>query len=289
MAITFRPRGGLGNQLFTYAAAYNLACKLEVSLVADLRYLSQDPLRSFELRSFKSSIATLSGIRHRSSRSLGIENLILRGFPVTGPIHFETANSFDASVLDMPNGSTLDGYYQSWRYFSGREADVAREVSQITNPTSHYISMVESLSSLGSWTGLHVRRGDYLTSRGFTVATNEYYERAIAAMRRLVGPQKIVVFSDDLAAARALPALGRGENISFFDPPGELQNVEVLMLLSSASNLIISNSTFSWWAAAVGEHTAGGVDVVIYPRPWLDVADFTDRDLAPPHWFALGR
>jgi hypothetical protein len=56
--------------------------------------------------------------------------------------------------------------------------------------------------------------------------------------------------------------------------------------MSLASHLIMANSSFSWWAAWLGDSE---VRTVIYPRPWIDFRFINDRDLPLPNWIGLGR
>ncbi|MDA9116980.1 alpha-1,2-fucosyltransferase [Pontimonas sp.] len=62
--------------------------------------------------------------------------------------------------------------------------------------------------------------------------------------------------------------------------------METMLLMSEAAALVIGNSTFSWWAAYMGQAEKRPV---IYPRPWLAREDFDDRDLFYPEWIGLGR
>jgi len=62
MEIAFRPVGGLGNQLFTYAAARAVATRLQTSLTADTSGLERDHLRHFELDTFASQIDDVASL-----------------------------------------------------------------------------------------------------------------------------------------------------------------------------------------------------------------------------------
>jgi hypothetical protein len=50
--------------------------------------------------------------------------------------------------------------------------------------------------------------------------------------------------------------------------------MDSLIAMSTAKNLIISNSTFSWWAARIG-NDPGQVNVC-YPNPWFKKSVYPD-------------
>lgn len=122
---------------------------------------------------------------------------------------------------------------------------------------------------LRDWTSLaekptsvcvHVRRGDFVTeaavrsSRG--VLSHDYWRRALKAATERVDEQsgriRIIVFSDDPAAAMNIvrDAVGSTALVSAAPDRSPAWHFSVL---SSASNLVIANSGFSWWAAILGE------------------------------------
>ena len=146
--------------------------------------------------------------------------------------------------------------------------------------------MQERLGNLGPWVAVHIRRGTYVTVGTMGLAGYAYYARAVALLSRLVGPLPLVVFSDDIDAAKAVISAATSMNVQFIEPPATSRPVESMLLMSKSAHAVIANSTFSWWSAWL----AGQPDrVVIYPRPWIDVAGHDDRDLIPPSWIGVGR
>lgn len=93
---------------------------------------------------------------------------------------------------------------------------------------------------------VHVRRGDYVK---IGVAMEpDYYIHAMEEMARRVKNPEFFCFSEDLQWAR--DAFGRAPfSIHYPEYTSQDKGVEDFRLLSAGKHQIISNSTYSWWAA----------------------------------------
>ena len=70
------------------------------------------------------------------------------------------------------------------------------------------------------------------------------------------------------------------------ESPEQSTPLENLLLLSGASALVGANSTFSWWAAFLGERAEGSV---VFPRPLFGPAGPAEpRDWLLPGWVQVG-
>ena len=105
---------------------------------------------------------------------------------------------------------------------------------------------------------IHVRRGDYLELSDFHPTCEvSYYDDA---MKNFEGYTPLV-FSDDVALCK--------ENLSHHHPifvEGNDLNVD-MCLMSMCDGHIISNSSFSWWAAWLGNKKN-----VVAPKTWFGPA-----------------
>lgn len=131
---------------------------------------------------------------------------------------------------------------------------------------------------------LHIRRGDLLTQeQGFQpVLPVSYYRDAI----ELLGVDEVVVFSDDPDWCRdELPSLlgvkVYTESTSLLRPHGPdyrrapASDWTDLWLMSYGNPLVISNSTYAWWAAWLGQ-----AERVLYPGTWFGPKlDYIDTSL----------
>jgi len=115
---------------------------------------------------------------------------------------------------------------------------------------------------------LHFRRGDYLNSSVFENLTLEFYYQAMQKMNKMVKEPVFFVFSDDIAWVKTnLNAKG---NIHFVDLSEDQTysgkaDVEEFFLMKNCRHNIISNSSFSWWAAYLNVFPE---KKVIVPKKW---------------------
>jgi hypothetical protein len=100
--------------------------------------------------------------------------------------------------------------------------------------------------------GIHIRRGDFLTESKYVKLGKDYYNKGIELIQNEHGEKSIYIFSDDIPWCR--------ENFPYpiIDKPDYL----AWEILRSCKYKIISNSTFSWWAAYLSD------GITIMPEVW---------------------
>lgn len=278
--------GGLANQLFIYGAGLGVASRLNCPLYLDTSWFETQELRRFELDTFNHQGVLVRRPSESQSR-LPISFSRLRK-PRENACEFREESFRYQSTMNVPMGSSMFGYFQSWKYLEPVAALIRSEVANLTAPSRWFIEMSAVLTELAPWTALHIRRGDYLnpgTREYHGLAGREYYTRALAVIRSMGEQGPVVVFSDNIAASRQLLGGIEGD-FMFVDPPPESRPLESLLLHSSGHSAIIANSSFSWWGAWMSDHPA---KVVVAPRPWFDDLGTDERDLLPPHWLTVGR
>ncbi len=193
---------------------------------------------------------------------------------------------FDPQILEAKDGDTITGHLQSWKYFQTDSSRLREEIFNPICPSSWFLQTHEKLSGAQPWIGVHVRRGDYVDIPRMGITTDYYYSRALDIVSKLSGIQNVVVFSDNIEAARGLPSLKNRAETYFLSPPTGSSPLENLLLLSLSNHLIGANSSFSWWAGWLQNKEDR---IVTYPRPWVDFRYINDRDLQLPNWIGLGR
>lgn len=301
--LTLYPVERLGNQLFAYAAAFAQARRLSVPCYVNKAYYDYvHPVRSFhyeyELDIFDNGLISppenvyhlpvFLGYPARSARLW--HNHVPSLVPGRGKsIFMEHSFGYDRRLHDVGPGTTLIGYFQSWRYFDDHGAEIRARMSRLTKPSDWYREMSEKIEPGTGAIVMHVRRGDYMRpgTRDFHgLATRAYYERALSYLRQMGfhGPTYVSTDSPDMVSEEFA---GMGE-LLWIDPPPGTNPFEVVLLLSRADGLVTANSSFSWWAGYIGERAAR---TVIAPRPWFSnrEEEMKSRDLVPPHWLTLDR
>ena len=291
--------GGLGNQLFQYAAGRALAQRLRARLVLDCtpRHAQFRPIVLDRLAIDAEIVRKATGKpRHRYFRIGGplgrqltdvFHDCFRRSyriddhpFSVFGERRLFT---YDPTFETLSGSTYLIGYWQSYRYFEDAAEQIRHEVRPAHPPSNEnrmWLSRIEACNSVC----LHVRRGDYLGGKADSpvVCGPSYYRDAMQHVGRFLATPKLFVFSDDIPWCRSAFA---GNDVAFVDVNGPDDAVDDLRLMAACRHHIIANSSLSWWGAWLAHHPE---QVVIAPQPWLPGAE-SDRDLLPPHWIKLSK
>ncbi len=279
--VTVQISGGLGNQLFQYAAARALALASGAQLILDAHFFDQGRHRQFELSQFPIQ-GTVIG-HYQAPRLLrGPVNLLRKLRKVRLKNYQEPHFHFDPSFEQVRGPVYLKGYFQSPRYFESAAATVHKEL-QPPQATDHESLELADLLSHSNSISLHVRRGDYVKNPAaaqlFHSCSLDYYQQALEQLP-VDGP--VVVFSDDVEWVRQnLPTDAR---FRLAGTQGPRTGLADLWLMSKAEHHVIANSTFSWWGAWLGSSASGQT---IAPRLWFRDPNWDCRDLIPNDWIRI--
>ena len=296
--VTVQLVGGLGNQLFGYFAGKYLAEKLDCELRFDISQHDKgftahgSSIRSFELPESFESVQPPFNLAYRlTRRALGIIGL--------DPIRFEvklgkvfknyTANvdGYDPNLERITAPIFVRGYFQTFVYARRVLEALGSTSLRLTNPSGWYLDRENAL--LGKRTlAVHVRRGDYAKlSDEFGMLAPAYYLEGIATLEGTFGSfDEIWVYSDEVERVEAefsagFRDLGVLAKTVWVTPPNGTDAAESLSLMSKASANIISNSTFSWWAA-----TLNSSQQIVAPSKWFK-GKADPQGLIPPEWLSI--
>ena len=187
----------------------------------------------------------------------------------------------------MSHNLTLDGYFQSWKFFAIASEEVRKEFtikSQYLDKAKVFLNSVRQNNST-TIIGLHVRRGDFLREgeqqSGATVADAHYIRKAMEFYRQRCRRVLFVVSSNGMWWSRTNI---RGPDVIFTPFKEAILDMAVMSL---CDHMIITSGTFSWWSGWL----AGGKVVYLsdYPRPGLALATrFVLREhYYPPEWIGI--
>lgn len=291
MRCIVRLKGGLGNQLFQYAAARALCMKHSASLELDLSLLAlHGPTitpRTYALDGYPLSASVLSAAesaRHgltanRMRNWLAVRSIGVRGFRYVREVGF----GFQPELLEPSGDVILDGFWQTPRYFDDVRPALLRELRY---PQRSGLDELQAQMRSTSSVSIHVRRGDYVSNPTAALkhgaCTLDYYREACRFLAARVQDPHYFIFSDDPAwAAENIPALV--ERSTLISGTRPLNAQEELQLMSECRHHVLANSSYSWWGAWLSSDTDS---VVVAPSRWM--ADGTDtHDLIPGSWHAL--
>lgn len=256
--------GGLGNQLFVYAAARRLAIAGNAELVIDdvsgfirdYAYQRRYQLDRFHISSRKASPAErlepFSRLRRYVSRRYN------QRLPFEERTYIQQDGlDFDPRLLRIRPRRTLylEGYWQSEGYFKDVER-VIRSDLRIRPPTDGINDAMAAKIRKGESVAVHVRFFDEpeVRTNGLNNAPLDYYARAIATMETLTDAAHYFVFSDRPSAARARLPLPDERITLVAHNQGDENAYADLWLMTQCRHFIIANSTFSWWGAWLAGH-----------------------------------
>lgn len=261
-----------GNNLFQIAAGRTLARKLGVPHYLDvfnvpygesLRALRESYLGRWGLgpprhlwladRVFRKTI-------RRTLRSLVPRHYIEPGFRTPVP----DIDQVNEEFRQLGPGTIVTGWFQNPAFFAGNEDDIRQLFDpRRLVPKPRRTAMAAAIEDSKA-VGVHVRRGDYLTTAGYAVCTADYYREGMAWFRQHRPGVRFFIFSDDPAwAGEALAA--DDVTVASVDDDTEASAYEDFTLLARCRHQVISNSSFSWWASWLNDNPD---KTVLAPSLW---------------------
>ncbi len=296
-AVVVRLMGGLGNQMFQYAAGAAIAERQNVPLLLDLGFLEHRVAdmtwtpRELELDRLQAPIAIADRALVRSLRrpaDSGMHKRLHALLPALFPERYvrEKSTAFDPRIPELRPPVYLEGFWQNEAYFDGIASKLRNEwfIPRDT-PDDRNREILEQIAA-GPCASVHVRRGDYVgnpDSNAFHGTCGpEYYESAARALLDQHAIERFFVFGDEPDWARAhlklpRPAVHVSHNM------GRASHWD-MHLMRRCTHHIIANSSFSWWGAWLNPSSA---KTVIGPRRWFQGNDKASADILPRAWTAL--
>jgi hypothetical protein len=298
--------GGLGNQLFQYAAAISLEAKvspqieLEMNLgkprstdgIPDLEFFE---LKDTNIRNTWSSIlnralglSLRSNLNLPSSRRIRFSKKITQGLlSILGSLllkkptllHSPSNLGWDPSFSVGHSYRLVIGYFQSYKYATSNKSTFETLRGLKLKTESPEVVKYRELSLLQSPLVVHVRRGDYVSEESFGILAPEYYQDIIKSVYSTGRYKKIWLFSDDFVeAATCIPEELMSEVILV----DEIDNSPActLQVMRFGKAYVIANSSFSWWGAFLSLNQDSEVHA---PFPWFKGMP-SPNEILPPSW-----
>lgn len=285
--------GGLGNQMFQFAAAKALSQRLNTQLRLDLYALTKKTTgtkREFELDIFNIDAKTSSSWRNK---------FLVKAHPWVNKNKEFVLNNFGhfidgSAIVYMPifeqlrGNITLYGYFQNPRYFKGYE-DVIEKCFTFKHTLDNKNLSLSQRISMSNSVSIHIRRGDYITNEhaknNFTTCSLGYYQKAIEYISEHTSTPKFYIFSDDMDWVKK--NLKLADNlVEYIDWNKGKESYKDMQLMSLCRHNIIANSSFSWWAAWLN---ANKDKCVIAPSQWFNEEERNKdlHDFYPSDWIKI--
>jgi len=288
--IIVRIIGGLGNQMFQYAAGRALATKYNVPLKVDLRWMRGYRHRDFLLDKFPISIETplwnerlkFTWFPFRRRPFFPYTKLIRKFHHL---LYMEPGFPYNPGFWNLGPYRFLFGYFQSEKYFKEYESLLRNDFNYQYDPSLYDKEVLEAIQKPSS-IAIQFRRGDYITdaatNRSIGVCSMEYYERAFDFLQSRMKDSRLLVFSDDIEWCRKHVKF---DGSIFVQRKGG-SPLDDMFLSIQCKNIILANSTFSWWCAWLNPNPK---KIVIAPQKWFKSEELNKNayDLIPDDWIRI--
>jgi hypothetical protein len=307
--IRVKLRGGLGNQLFQLSAGLYISHHAKTDYIVDTEYIDN---RVPEIAKFgfitedkftnKQTLLdriyrTRTNNRHNSKWwEKKFESLRIK----TGEMYTDPSdlNKYNINISHINRIRCVRGWFQTQVYANRlisygvnftplNLADISQELVHCKKMTYNQISseVISSNQLSGEMTiVIHVRCYEKELSSSLGILDDEYYINAIKKMLDKIQLSKgscahissLLVISDNKdrvnTLAKKLSSIFRF-NILMLGDQTFNNNQITFNILSNAKNMIMSNSTFSWWAAYLGSNKS----VIVAPSKWYNNYSFSSE------------
>ena len=232
-------KGGLGNQMFQYAAG--LSALKEYSQFTDLRLDTS--------------------FYNGQKRKVISNNLTGRGYDL------DLFNIQYDQIEESPEGALmLNGYFQNISEFENVIDEVKKQFTFKNVFSENVENLFQQIQNIEESVCLHVRRSDYVhnvSANAFHgVMGVEYYDAAKKLIEKKYKNPVYYVFSDDIEWCENNIKSNYEMHYVGEDYSGDRDSGH-LYLMQTCKNHIIANSSFSWWSAFLANSY-----YTIAPKKW---------------------
>ncbi len=291
MIIT-RLKGGMGNQMFQYAMALNVAKRLNTELYIDLCSLLDRSKGDFVYRNYDLSIFNVNDqfiINPKILKSLSrfqsssitkfFRNRINknRNYVKENDFHFQSDY-----VLQAVDNTIFDGWFQSQKYFEDIENLIRKEFTFKQGILPASLDLFHQIQSTNAIC-LNVRRTDFLKVDTLNTTNKTYFINGAHHLAERIEKPVFYIFSDDVKWCREHLKLDYPSYVVGHEHKGEKFG-NYMQLMIACQHFIIPNSSFAWWAVWLNQNKT---KQVVAPKKWFNDPSINTNDLVPSDWMRL--
>ena len=275
--------GGLGNQLFQWAFGQGLKAK-GISVAYDNRDCTY--FKNYQLNAWGIDVPLVNDpLANHADGSPKWDN--------AERVFHEPADSvglFHPEVYEKPLDTLFRGYWQTERYFETSAPAIRSALARPQGDMPEDIKRLEQEITSAKSAFICVRRGDYMTPallNVFGCINKDWYITARRYIEDNIGwDTKFFVFSDDPDYCRR--EFGASTIIDHRQPNKDIRMWPTapwdLYLMSLCNHGVISNSSFAWWGAWLGDNQKDRI--IIAPDPWFQKHE--SGGVVPTRWMKRG-
>jgi hypothetical protein len=271
--------GGLGSQMWQYAIGRGAWRMSGLPVFYDLSWFSISSKdingeynRNYEIEKVFHHIE----VNKANIKDLFVYKLHFDFFPGT---RFE----YEETMMKSSRACYLGGYYVNAQYIDQQGDSLRDEFLFKLNLSEENKRVLSQIDNTSNSVALHIRRGDYVGSV-HDVTTPTYFTNSIQYILGKTSPCKVTffVFSNDIPWCKNFLSTFE-EDFIYVENNDNDNGAFDMYLMSKCSHFIISNSSFSWWAAWLSKRSSE--KIVIMPDKWLRNETHSQRlTMRSPGW-----
>lgn len=259
--------GGLGNQLFQYAAAKSLAIKNKSQLIidplsgffTDFRHKRKIQLNKFYIENVIYKNLLVFFYLFRFFKKITLSKRLFYNFLSFSVIdEFYNFQKYNKSIskFRFKNKLFMLGVFQTEKYFIDNKINILKDITPPFSKKKNFLNEKKNIS-INNSVAICVRMHETLPNRLHHTAGGivnfDFYKKALNLILKKINKPNFFFFSTNTKYInKLLLEVSTLKNYSFkiITPQnGFNDEVDTLWLLSCFKNLVISNSTFYWWGA----------------------------------------
>lgn len=286
--------GGLGNQMFQYAAGKFLAARLGTDLFFDISGFAKEgytkreyALDVFDLTAKFASQNEINKLKYINNPARYYwHRLNVKINPFYKSTYFrEKQFNYMQNILDLFGDVYMEGQWQTEKYFSSQASQIIKDFTPRNASVFRKDDWYFKIKNTNS-VSIHIRRGDYVScpkfKKYFYTMTPSYYQKSLKMLAKKTGKLVVFIFGKDQKWARKFLKFPL-ETFYIKSGKGE-HDAKDMWLMSQCKHNIIANSSFSWWGAWLNQNPN---KIVVAPQKWFKDSSINTSDLIPEKWIKI--
>lgn len=275
--------GGIGSQLFQYAAACDLAKKTNSKIYLDICFfngLNSIPGKPELAPNIFNFFKVVDVKNTKIIKNIWISRLFRFSFFL---IHFLTFGKIKYQRIDIKDPFAFEKFPMAKNYFiNGYPNNLGYIKDTIDEFLSNFF-LKKKEDSNKIKIGLHVRRSDFIDT-DVDICGKEYYKKAIIEFYKISKLEssnvKFLIFCQEIDWPKNNIDFGRAE-IQYIIGDHHTASEE-FKEMCDCDHLIMPNSSFSWWPAQIISRKKNSL--IFCPDLWWNKIDINKIDIYPKNW-----
>lgn len=294
MKNTVQLQAGLGNQMFGYTFSKYLEYKTkEKAKLSLLPFLLRQDHNGLEIHKVFVGVKGINICKYYLITCLHkiffLDNIrffifrLIRNIKYPQSVCYWTQSPYTFIEVPLSGIKYYCGLWQNAQYAQPVREQLLSDFTFKLPKDGAYKKYEEVLLTSQDTVAIHIRRGDYLSeeySNWNIFQDYSFFFNSIEFLKKQYNAKSFFIFSDDLIACKEIFI---GDEYTFVEANTGKNSYLDMYLMTLATHNIISNSSFSWWAAFLKQKSG----VVIAPKYWTSKTKIETASFSPNNWIYM--